>query len=282
MHNHQSIFKYLHAQSLISEIPSDWDVARSCVGPLLYLEQSGILEQSVAIDFISKTYNIPHIDLSDPGLSTRIDLNFIERRLNVSSFLQRRALPVLIGSKSFVVAFANPFDSEALKLAAFSLDLELKVAIAAEQQIYDFVRNFREDKTLQDDKKRSLAASIERTRVLVIDDDPDIRMLMGHTLSDEQYQVDEAPNGQDGLNKMLTNPPDVVLVDLKMPVLNGEGFLRKVKQTDHLKDIPVVVYTALDTEDYEVNLLNLGAYDFISKRSSHRVVASRIRSALNQ
>jgi two-component system alkaline phosphatase synthesis response regulator PhoP len=61
-------------------------------------------------------------------------------------------------------------------------------------------------------------------RVLVVDDDPDTRMLMAHLLSSEGYQVTTASNGHDALNRLSAVTPSVILLDLEMPVIDGRGF----------------------------------------------------------
>ena len=102
------------------------------------------------------------------------------------------------------------------------------------------------------------------TSVLVVDDDPDIRLLLRLELAAEGHTIVEAGNGREALAALAAAPPDVMLLDIMMPVLDGWGVLREL---DPATAPPVVVVTALATHDQHhlVDLLELGALDVIVK-----------------
>jgi two-component system, chemotaxis family, chemotaxis protein CheY len=79
-------------------------------------------------------------------------------------------------------------------------------------------------------------------RVLVVDDEPDIRATVAEMLEIEGYSVDEASNGADALRAIEASPPDLILLDMRMPVLDGWGFAAELSRRD--VDIPIVVMTA--------------------------------------
>lgn len=79
-------------------------------------------------------------------------------------------------------------------------------------------------------------------RVLVVDDEPDIRATVAEMLEIEGYAVDEAANGQDALRAIELRVPDLILLDMRMPVLDGWGFAAELNRR-HL-EIPIVVMTA--------------------------------------
>lgn len=128
--------------------------------------------------------------------------------------------------------------------------------------------------------KKSRSSGIEKARILLIDDDDDIRSVLSMMLEREMYEVIEAYNGEDGLQKVYENLPDLVVADLMMPKMDGREFLLKMKKSDKTESIPVVMLTAANTEDNEVDLIDLGANDFVSKSASSKVLLSRIRRAM--
>lgn len=84
-------------------------------------------------------------------------------------------------------------------------------------------------------------------RVLVVDDDPDSRMLMADLLSSEGYQVATASNGHDALNQLCTVKPSVILLDLEMPVMDGRSFRqRQLEMPGPLRSVPVIVCSGSD------------------------------------
>ncbi len=114
-----------------------------------------------------------------------------------------------------------------------------------------------------------LAAVLERAalpaaaRVLVVDDDPDIRALLRMILTDSGYEVDEAENGGVALDRMTARPPDLVLLDLLMPEVDGFEFLNRISNRERLSNIPIIVVTGkeLDVSDRE----RLGRVDVVAK-----------------
>jgi type IV pilus assembly protein PilB len=89
--------------------------------------------------------------------------------------------------------------------------------------------------------------ALKRIKVLLIDDDPDMRAVFSLVLSREAYEVIEAENGLDGLNKLYQHTPDLVLCDLMMPVMDGREFLLKIRGNADTRTIPVVMLTAANS-----------------------------------
>jgi DNA-binding response OmpR family regulator len=102
------------------------------------------------------------------------------------------------------------------------------------------------------------------TRVLVVDDDPDIRLLLRLELAAEGHEITEAGDGEAALAVLAEQAPDIVLLDMMMPVLDGWAVLRAM---DPEVAPPVIVVTALSTWDQQhlVDLLELGAFDVVTK-----------------
>jgi CheY-like chemotaxis protein len=83
-----------------------------------------------------------------------------------------------------------------------------------------------------------------RPRVLVVDDDPDLCEMMAHLLTGEGFATEVASNGQDALDKAHANPPQVILLDMMMPVMDGWTFLAHQRNDAALAVIPVIVLSA--------------------------------------
>lgn len=115
--------------------------------------------------------------------------------------------------------------------------------------------------------------------VLLIEDDPGIRTAVIRSLTARGHAVDASTTGLDGLQSMLTQEPDVVILDLGLPDVPGErllGMIRAVTQT------PVIVATARDDEGLIVHLLDEGADDYLVKPYSPEQLEARLRAVLRR
>jgi DNA-binding response OmpR family regulator len=104
-------------------------------------------------------------------------------------------------------------------------------------------------------------AQVAGKRVLVVDDDPDIRELLFTALEDEGFEVVPAGNGQEALAIIKTFRPDVIILDLMMPVMDGWQFARELRARD--EDIPLVLLSA--ARDLKTHAKALSAADIIEK-----------------
>ena len=101
--------------------------------------------------------------------------------------------------------------------------------------------------------------------MLVVDDDPDIRELLFTALEDEGFEVVPAANGQEGLAIIRTFHPDVIILDLMMPTMDGFEFMDQLRGRRGWQDIPVVVITAKDLTEEDRDRLNGGVERIIQK-----------------
>lgn len=83
-------------------------------------------------------------------------------------------------------------------------------------------------------------------KVLIVDDDFDFSQLLAFDLKKKGYTVVSAGNGEEGLEKVKTEKPDLIVLDIKMPKMDGYTFVRRLKKDDENKDIPVVVLTSYE------------------------------------
>jgi putative two-component system response regulator len=118
------------------------------------------------------------------------------------------------------------------------------------------------------------------SRILVVDDVKQNRELLEAHLISEGYQVVLAKNGHDALEMVKTNAPDLILLDIQMPDINGYQVCEKVKARENTRLIPIVMITALREMEDKIRAIEAGADDFISKPFNKLEVLARIRSLL--
>lgn len=119
-----------------------------------------------------------------------------------------------------------------------------------------------------------------RPIILVVDDTPDNITLVSSLLKDE-YKVKIATNGEKALKIARTSPPDLILLDVMMPVMDGYETCRQLKMDDKLKDIPVIFLTAKAEVKDESKGFELGAVDYIVKPISPLILIARVKTHLN-
>lgn len=126
-----------------------------------------------------------------------------------------------------------------------------------------------------------IKSSNERPTILVVDDAPDNLALISDLLKSE-YKVRVANNGQKALEIAKSDsPPDLILLDIMMPVLDGYEVCKELKKNEGTKNIPVIFLTARTDIKYEKYGLELGAEDYITKPFSPPVVMARVKTHLN-
>ncbi len=103
------------------------------------------------------------------------------------------------------------------------------------------------------------------TIVLVVDDERDIRELLLDELKDSGYETIEAENGAEALDRVYTDRPDIVLLDLMMPVMDGIQVLEVLKFNPQTANIPVVLLTAVSADEGEQRTMGLGVSHYVTK-----------------
>lgn len=121
-----------------------------------------------------------------------------------------------------------------------------------------------------------------KKRILIIEDEEDIRELIRYTLDREGFGVSEAGTGEAGLRSAADRNPDLVLLDLMLPGKDGLSVCRELKGDEATRNIPVIMVTARGEESDIVAGLELGAEDYVIKPFSPKVLAARIRSVLRR
>jgi diguanylate cyclase (GGDEF)-like protein len=118
-------------------------------------------------------------------------------------------------------------------------------------------------------------------RILVVDDHPDNVQVLRARLEARGYLVDEAGDGEEALERVYTAPPpDLILLDIMMPKIDGLEVVRRIKSDPSLPFIPVIMQTALDTTENVVQGLDAGADDYIAKPIKFGELDARVKSLL--
>lgn len=118
--------------------------------------------------------------------------------------------------------------------------------------------------------------------ILVVDDTPSNLQLLVHLLRKNGYKVRPAINGDFAVNVALTLPPDLILLDILMPVMDGYEVCKKLKANPLTKDIPIIFLTALSEEADKLKAFEAGGVDYITKPFQAQEVLARIANQLNQ
>ncbi len=119
-------------------------------------------------------------------------------------------------------------------------------------------------------------------RLVLIEDDPDLVTTLSMALEHEGYRVTHYATGHAGLQGVIEQPPDLVLLDLNLPDLDGLGVCRELRDTESVHDVPILMLTARVEERDRVLGLDLGADDYVTKPFSLRELKSRIRALLRR
>jgi len=121
-----------------------------------------------------------------------------------------------------------------------------------------------------------------KDKILVIDDEEDILELLRFNLTKEGYQVCAASTGEEALSLARAERPELVLLDLMLPGIDGLEVARRLKADPLTRDMPIVMLTAKGEESDIVTGLELGAEDYITKPFSRKVLVARLRAVLRR
>ena len=120
----------------------------------------------------------------------------------------------------------------------------------------------------------------ERPKILIVDDEPLNVDYLEQELIDLGYETASATNGQEALEKVAAEAPDLILLDVMMPIMDGFTVCRTLKESDETRLIPVVIMTALDGIEDRIKGIEAGADDFLTKPVNDRELLARVRTTL--
>ena len=117
-------------------------------------------------------------------------------------------------------------------------------------------------------------------RILIVDDHEDNVEVLRARLEARGYECDTAPDGEEALRRVHEHPPDLVLLDVMMPKMDGHEVARRIKADKELPFIPIIMQTALDSVESKVEGLGSGADDYVTKPINFAELEARVRSML--
>ena len=121
-----------------------------------------------------------------------------------------------------------------------------------------------------------------KERILVVDDEEDLLELIRYNLSKEGYRVNCVVTGEDAMREARTNPPDLIVLDLLLPSVDGLEVCKLLKNDTRTKHVPIVMLTAKGEDSDQVTGLELGADDYIIKPFKPVVLIARIKAVLRR
>lgn len=121
-----------------------------------------------------------------------------------------------------------------------------------------------------------------KNKILVVDDEPNIVELVKFNLEKEGYQVITAENGREAIQKSGTELPDLIVLDIMLPEVDGFEVCRTLQKADNTKDIPIVMLTAKGEELDKILGLEMGADDYMTKPFSPRELVARVKARLRR
>lgn len=114
-------------------------------------------------------------------------------------------------------------------------------------------------------------------RVMIVEDEPNIVESLSFVFSREGWQVAAALDGETAISRLMSEPPDVLILDVMLPPLNGFEVLKRLRSEPSLKHLPVLVLTAKGQEKDRHTAMRLGADAFVTKPFSNRDIVQQVR-----
>jgi two-component system alkaline phosphatase synthesis response regulator PhoP len=123
---------------------------------------------------------------------------------------------------------------------------------------------------------------MEGKKILIVDDEPDILEILSYNLRKEGYQVETANNGEEGLKKAGENVPDLIILDIMMPQMDGVEVCRNLRSQREFDNTLIAFLTAREEDYSQIAALDVGGDDYITKPIKPRVLMSRVKALMRR
>jgi diguanylate cyclase (GGDEF)-like protein len=150
-----------------------------------------------------------------------------------------------------------------------------------DESIYYYEKITPEKETRLREKELPRKTMESAARVMIIDDNQDMRGYVRQTIGDF-YRIVEASDGEEGLRKARETLPDLIISDVMMPKMDGYELCRQIKNSEELKNTPVILVTARASEEMTLDGIEAGAYDYITKPFSPKILLAKISGILER
>lgn len=118
-------------------------------------------------------------------------------------------------------------------------------------------------------------------RVLIVEDEAPLSTALAEKMRKEGYEAEVAKNGQEGLEAIKRNKPDIILLDVIMPIMDGMSMLRNLRTDNEAKDIPVIILSNLSDSNDILQAMQNNTYDYLIKSDvTLEVIVDRIKSRI--
>ncbi|WP_413164503.1 response regulator [Capilliphycus salinus ALCB114379] len=121
---------------------------------------------------------------------------------------------------------------------------------------------------------------IQKKSILIIDDNPSVLKFLTKTLFEQDYRVRIAPGAKLGINSAMAEAPDLIILDIKMPDMDGYTVCQQLKANDKTRDIPVIFISGLEDVMDKVKAFKMGGVDYIVKPFATEEVIARVENQL--
>jgi CheY-like chemotaxis protein len=193
----------------------------------------------------------------------------VEELLRVTDVPQERKAPPASGRSA----------GRGTRAAAPATPAAPPVAAASPPASFDFPTGL---ELIDEDVPEAPAGPSPGTCVLLVEDEEQLRRVMKDLLEREGYTVAEARDGIQALDQVDRHAPDIIVLDLNLPGVDGYAVLQQLRSRPATRSIPIVVLTAKGDEDNEVRVFQLGADDFITKPFRARALSARLEAVLGR
>lgn len=130
--------------------------------------------------------------------------------------------------------------------------------------------------------KNDIEKQEKKVKVLVVDDDENVITIIRDFLESYHFEVFDATNGKEAIGMAFAKSPDIMVLDIMMPHMNGYVVCKELKKHDHTKDIPVIILSARTSIEDKLKAMEMGIDDYIGKPFDPRELEARIKMALKQ
>ena len=121
-----------------------------------------------------------------------------------------------------------------------------------------------------------------RKKILVVDDESDIHEMLAEQLTDTGYEITIASNGDEALRKVQLNKPDLIILDVVMPGLDGPSVCAALKEDPKTKNIPIIFLTGLRPKEDELRGVEIGGYPVFAKPFNFEELLGTVREMINK
>ncbi|MCK5083066.1 MAG: response regulator [Candidatus Omnitrophica bacterium] len=239
------------------------------------LVDKGLVTEDDLCSTIAEQYDIEFIKLAN------IEINWDTSKRFSSSFINKhRCLPLRVDEETVLLAITKPLDPWAVDIIEKeAAPNRIKVVLTKKSDI---------DTAIQKHQKHSIQKVINKfkenyaAKILVVDDEPVMVRAVEKVLTANNYNVSKAFDGEEGLKKARSENPDLIVLDLMLPKMNGYKICRLLKFDDRYKHIPIVIYTVCGQEEDRKLGFEVGADAYLVKPFEPPVLLAKIEALLKK